>query len=216
MNLDCSRLKRVSADHISCLCGAYRACEEAGVPVRLESLPPGLIQVLGVLGLEELFGGNAEPGSNSRNRAFRWAAEGFRRVHVDQFRGEIKDVNRSSAVFLDYLKSLKLSEIAAFELQTVFYEIAMNIAAHGNTARDERIVFTAEADDTGIVMAFTDSGDPFDPTEHEVEYEPQSAGRERRKRGLGITMIRRLMDKITYCRKHDSINVLTAEKNWGS
>jgi len=213
--LDCAELKQVSAAHISNLCTAYRICEQEGVFVRLESPSPGLSRVLQVLDLDGLFGNDGETGRGGRRRAVRWAAEGYRRMYVDQFRGDAEEISRSSGLFLNYLKSLRLSEIETFELQTVFYEIAMNIAVHGNATENERIVFTAEAGDTGIVLAFTDSGDPFDPTRHEAEFEPQSAGKERRKRGIGITMIRRLTDKITYCRKHDSINVLTVEKNWG-
>lgn len=213
--LDCSQLTRVSADHISSLCGAYQVCERAGVAVKIESASPGLSRVLEVLDLDGLFGSNRNPARSSRRRARRWAAEGFRRMYVDQFRGDADDVNRSSEAFLQYLESLRLPKITAFELQTVFYEIAMNIAAHGNTAESERIVFTAEADDDGIALAFTDSGDPFDPTSLEADFEPRAAGRERRKRGIGMTMIRRLTDRITYCRKHDSINVLTVEKHWG-
>ncbi len=213
--LDCSHVNRVSADHISSLCGAYQSCEQAGVAVRLESASPGLSRVLEVLDLDGLFGSDGFPTRGDRRRAFRWAAEGFRRMHVDQFLGDSEEVNRSSVAFLKYLKSLRLPEIVAFELQTVFYEVAMNIAAHAKMNDRERIVFTAEADDTGIVLAFTDSGVPFDLTGYEADFEPTAAGKERRKRGIGITMIRRLTDKVTYCRKHDSINVLTVEKHWG-
>lgn len=214
LSLDCSQLKRVSADHIASLCGAYQICEREGVTVKLEAASPGLSRVLEVLELDGLFGNNGAPRQDDRRRASRWAAEGLRRMYVDQFKGNAGDVNRASEAFLNYLEALRLPDLVAFELQTVFYEIAMNIAAHGQTAKSERIVFTAEADDAGIVLAFTDSGIPFDLTGHEADFEPYAAGRERRKRGIGITMIRRLTDRITYCRKHDSINVLTVEKHW--
>lgn len=213
--LDCSQLKRVSADHISSLCGAYQSCERAGVSLRLTATSPGLARVLEVLDLDGLLLDRETTVKASRRTVCRWAAEGFRRMYVDQFRVDADDITRSSETFLCYLNSLRVPEITAFELQTVFYEIAMNIAAHSKTLEDERVVFTAEADDRGIVMAFTDSGEPFDPTTHEAVFEPKAAGKERKKRGLGITMIRRLTDKISYCRKHDSLNILKVEKHWG-
>lgn len=212
--VDCSKLKRVSAEHVSVLCSALQTCEQAGAAVRLSEVSAGLSRVLEVLDLGGLFDRDSDQTVGNRRRACRWAAAGFRRMYVDQFQSTPAEIKASSESFLKYLEALRLPEIVAFELQTVFYEIAMNICSHSYAGTEERIVFTAEADDRGIVMVFTDSGVPFDPTSHEDDFEPRTAAKERRKRGIGITLIKRLTDKITYCRKRELINVLTIEKHW--
>jgi anti-sigma regulatory factor (Ser/Thr protein kinase) len=63
-----------------------------------------------------------------------------------------------------------------------------------------------------MAMRFTDEGSPFDPTDGRHSFEPREAIRNRLRHGIGLTMIRRLVDSIEYERVGDKFNVVTLKK----
>jgi sigma-B regulation protein RsbU (phosphoserine phosphatase) len=77
--------------------------------------------------------------------------------------------------------------------------------AHGD------ITIEAQSNDLRLKFTIIDSGVPFDPTV-QAEVDTTLAAKERPIGGLGIHLIRKIMDSINYERV-DKLNVLTLRKN---
>lgn len=81
----------------------------------------------------------------------------------------------------------------------------MNYAYPGKTGMPVRL--SADVEGNVIIFTLEDDGEPFDPTKKEdpdimLEAEERPIG------GLGIFLVRQLMDEVTYQRKNDT-NILT-------
>ena len=68
----------------------------------------------------------------------------------------------------------------------------------------------ADIDDTYITFVLSDSGMPFDPTQKE-EVDTTLPAEQRKIGGLGIHLVRRIMDSVSYEYK-DHKNILTLRK----
>ena len=68
----------------------------------------------------------------------------------------------------------------------------------------------AEADDDFVTFVISDTGKPFDPTQKD-EVNTELSVEERPIGGLGIHLVRRMMDEISY-RYADHRNILTLRK----
>ena len=63
-----------------------------------------------------------------------------------------------------------------------------------------------------VTLRFADSGLLFDPTGRKSAFDPRQAIRLKQTNGIGLTMIKRLVDTISYERVGSRLNVLTLEK----
>ena len=92
-------------------------------------------------------------------------------------------------------------------------EIFTNIASYaypdGNGSVAVTVEFVFETQSLRII--FSDSGISFDPLEIS-EPDTSSALSERKIGGLGMFMVKKMMDSVEYCRK-DEKNILTLTKN---
>ena len=63
-----------------------------------------------------------------------------------------------------------------------------------------------------VSLRFADPGQPFDPTGRKTMFDPRQAIRLKQTNGIGLTMVKRLVDTISYERVGNRLNVLTLEK----
>lgn len=100
-----------------------------------------------------------------------------------------------------------------FQIEVSVDELFTNIASYAYPDGDGTA--TIRIDDSGkgaVTITFLDAGVPFDPLEHEdpditLLVEDRPIG------GLGIFMVRKTMDSVTYERR-DGMNVVTISKHW--
>jgi anti-sigma regulatory factor (Ser/Thr protein kinase)/anti-anti-sigma regulatory factor len=210
--VDCSLLEHTSSSHINALWEALTRCERAGITMRLTSAGYGLERVLRVLDLYDLFTVDEE----SREPAPVSRPVSLGRTQTAplnlEFEPDVDGVADALLRFHDHLKTLSVSEICAFDLETVFYEVAMNICRHGGLRPEDNISFSATLDGRYLCLRFTDSGSFFDPTKNPEDFSARRAIRRKQRHGLGLTMIRRLVDVISYERVDDELNVVTLRK----
>ena len=210
--IDCSLLEHASSAHINTLWNALTTCERAGTPLRLSSVGYGLERVLKVLDIYDLF--VVERLSEEPPPVAEW--HGLVRAGFEHFQVEIDptmdEINGVLLGFHDFLRKSDVSEICAFDLETVFYEVSTNIVRHSGLGLDKSISFSATLDTDGIRMRFTDAGSSFDPTRNAPCFDPRRAIRNKQRNGIGLTMIRRLVDDISYERVGDKFNVVTLRK----
>ncbi|MBN1212021.1 MAG: ATP-binding protein [candidate division Zixibacteria bacterium] len=213
LELDCSRIDLVTSSHINLLWEARTLCLERGIKIKLCFVSSGLIRVLKVLDLHEIFLGdkNELPEDALHQDHMEFQAIGEFKL---EFRAEANSITRALAEFRRYLSKLNLPMKGVIELEIVFYEVVTNIRLHSGVSSDATIMFNANSLKNKIVMVFTDQGKAFDPTSKEQNFDPDKAIKEKKKHGFGLTMITRMTNRMTYERRDDRINVLTLEKHW--
>jgi len=71
----------------------------------------------------------------------------------------------------------------------------------------------AKTSDDSLTLVIEDRGTPFDPTA-KADADTTLEAEERPIGGLGIHLVRQLMDSISYKRSDDGRNILTITKKW--
>ncbi len=211
ISLDCSRLENINSSQIGFLWQARQKCVKAGADIRLHSPSSGLICVLKVLDLQDLFQYTGRPDYGTRAQP---VGAVLTNSYVDEFKSEVDSINRALNNFTEFLSSLNLHHMTIFELQTIFYEVSTNIRTHSGMSKNESILFTVRTNDEKIVLVFADSGRRYDITRQPIDINPEMAGKNKQKSGFGIALIRRLADKIEYLGERTGLNILVLEKRW--
>jgi anti-sigma regulatory factor (Ser/Thr protein kinase)/anti-anti-sigma regulatory factor len=215
ITLDCSLLDHATSRHINVLWEAQTKCEQAGVPVRLLAVRFGLERVLRVLDLFDLFTiekVTARPADETTGGPPGKAAPAVLEIEIHSEREEISE---AVARLHDFVVRLGLPGSYAFDLETVFYEVATNIRRHSGLGKDDLMSFRMTLSAERITMRFADPGQPFDPTGRKAAFDPRQAIRLKQTNGIGLTMVKKLMDSISYERVGNRLNVLTLEKKLG-
>ena len=118
-------------------------------------------------------------------------------------------------LLLSVAGELRIPERETDHLLIAADEVFSNIAAYAYPGGEGTVeVQMAEPDGgTAIRLVFSDRGIPFDPL---AAAPPDTAAplAERRIGGLGIHVVRKLMDRVDYRRTEDGRNVLTLEKRF--
>ena len=115
--------------------------------------------------------------------------------------------------FIDAVcEELEIDMALAMSLNLAMEEAVVNVMDYAYPEGTEgEVDIEAIADETRLRFVISDSGKPFDPTAKE-EVDTTLSAEERPIGGLGIHLIRQLMDDISYERK-DGKNILRLSKN---
>lgn len=108
------------------------------------------------------------------------------------------------------LRAERVPEATVLDLRLVAEEVLTNVAKYGHDdteAHLARIGLTLGPDE--VTLEFRDDGRPFDPLQPPAE--PPAPGGERSIGGLGLTLVRALVDDAAYARIGPE-NVLTVRK----
>ena len=109
------------------------------------------------------------------------------------------------------LEQMELPMKTQMQIDLAVEEIFVNIAHYAYSPEDGMAIIEVElTEDPRVVITFIDSGKPFNPLANEDPDITQTAD-ERKIGGLGIFMVKKSMDKVSYEYK-DGHNVLTIEK----
>ena len=100
----------------------------------------------------------------------------------------------------------------AFQIQLVLDEIGDNLVEHRTASQGTHMAVTLVSDDQAVTVEVVDDGIAFDPIEDAPEADITSTLEDRPIGGLGLHLIRNLMDEINY-RREDGKNILTLVKH---
>lgn len=214
--LDCSQLSQVVSSHINILWQIRLDCDKAGISLKLESVPEKLKRVLQLLDLYELFVQEPDvpqetPVKEEETQSYIPENAKFKTI----FTSSSEQIGQALLKFKNFLDNLPLPQVFSFELETVFYEVATNIRLYGEVRKSDRIEFSMHPEENKVIMIFKYNGIYFDPTLYNYDFDPAETARLRKKRGYGLTMIKRMTDSINYQRIGNSTNVLVLEKKLG-
>jgi anti-sigma regulatory factor (Ser/Thr protein kinase)/anti-anti-sigma regulatory factor len=214
ISIDCSKLSAVSSSHIGILWLAWENCQKNDIKIRLLYPAPALIRVLQILNMTEFFMLERDPEAVDKNKTRFIQTDIIHQKYDDIFNATIDDINKALKRYENFLLQIRLPRDVAFDLKTVFYEVAYNIYDHGTLGPRDEIAFTADLYNNRIVMEFSDRGLPFDPTSQEINHHLEDAINNRRIRGFGLMMINKLIDSISYVYRDNCKNILKLEKTW--
>ena len=112
----------------------------------------------------------------------------------------------------DFWTVERLPDSARFPFELALEEIFINVVMHGSHGRDDVWAdVTLRYEHHHAEMVLRDNGNPFDPLAAPPP-DLDAAMEDRPVGGLGIHLIRTLMDEVTY-RSVDGCNVLTLRKH---
>lgn len=117
------------------------------------------------------------------------------------------------ATFVEELcEELGVGPALVFNLNLALEEAVTNVIMYA-FPQEELHTFTLRARKEGAVLSFElqDGGAPFDPTTEAPETDTTLSAEERPIGGLGIFLIRQIMDTVSY-RREDGCNILTMTK----
>jgi len=214
VEIDCSRIGRVTSSHINILWQARIQCTAVGSELSLISPSADLIRVLRALDLYEVF--IPQPGRQAETEFLpgKTGPLDSGQAFDLSFKPDARSIDSALTAFRDFLEQIKVVGTPAFELETAFYEVATNIRIHGQLGNEDTVEFTAECLPDRLSMRFIDPGRPFNYEALQSDFDPGQAMAEGRKRGFGLVMISRLTDNVRYERRDKRYNVLTVEKSW--
>ncbi|MCD6161059.1 MAG: ATP-binding protein [candidate division Zixibacteria bacterium] len=216
IKLNCSQLKQTTSTHIGLLWQAREIFEEKGIKMSLLWPTPELIRVLKVLNLTEFFNFDGDSQTIDRTEFISFEISASPEIYRDEFIADNESLNKALEKFKQFLIRINLTKYISFDLIIIFYEVGNNICTHGTTNGSNKVIFKAKVFNNRIVMQFEDNGLPFNPTEKMTDFHPLEAAKKRQKRGFGLSIIKKLIDDISYTYSDNGMNKLTLEKRWSN
>ena len=127
-------------------------------------------------------------------------------------KNEIAEINKL-ALFIEELgEELNLTPELVFNLNLVLEEAVSNVILYAYPKEEhQEIVLTTKISDKSLIFVLTDSGKEFDPTQA-PDADVTLSAEEREIGGLGIFLIRQIMNKVEY-QRIEGKNVLTLGKD---
>lgn len=127
------------------------------------------------------------------------------------FKNQLTEIERLGQVVEDFAESHSLPPKLTFELNVALEEILTNVISYGYSDADEHDILLRLAYANGTVIAeVEDDGQPFNPLAAPPP-DTNAPLEERRVGGLGIHLVRKLMDGVAY-RREEEKNRLTMQK----
>lgn len=214
--INCERLGRPISKNIFTLWRAYQDCRESGIAARLDNVSSQLTRILVAMDLYDLM---ISPGSEKISAYAGSEGEIFILESIPdefciEFHPDIDGINSSMNEFKEYLVRLEIPNVLLYDLITVFYEIATNIGSYSQLEICDQVSFKAVPALDKIRLDFEYPGIEFDPRTLKTEFNPQKAILVRQDHGLGLILVKKIIDSIIYDRINKERNLLTLEKRW--
>jgi anti-sigma regulatory factor (Ser/Thr protein kinase) len=124
---------------------------------------------------------------------------------------DIAEISKLSAFIEEIGEEFSLTPDVVFNLNLVLEEAIVNVINYAYPKEEHQSIYLSAAlHDDSIVFVLTDTGKEFDPTQV-PEADITLSAEERPIGGLGIFLIRQIMNEVKY-QRIEGKNVLTLEK----
>ncbi len=124
----------------------------------------------------------------------------------------ISEIRMLSNTVKEFSEENSLSGEVTHDIQLVLEEIFSNIVFYGFSDQDEhQIAISFSLRNNTLVLEIKDDGIPFNPMESKIP-DLDIPIEERKTGGMGIHIVRELVDEIEYSRKQNN-NILVMKKN---
>lgn len=159
------------------------------------------------------FTGNAEQSDDLTMLVIHYAPKKFESILTERLvmKNNIGEMSHFSNFIKSVTERLKIAEPLAREIRLAVEEAVVNVMEYAYpNGTGGNVTVDMMSDGDLLKVKITDNGMPFDPTEKERADTTLSA-EERQIGGLGILLVREMMDSINYERKNGQ-NILTLTK----
>ena len=127
-------------------------------------------------------------------------------------KNEVAELERLAIFIEQVAEESNLDPETTMNLNLALEEVVSNVILYAYPQKmGEDITITAQLDGGTLVFTITDKGEEFDPTKVEEADVTLDAG-DRQIGGLGIFIVRNIMNEVTYQRLEGK-NILTLKKN---
>jgi sigma-B regulation protein RsbU (phosphoserine phosphatase) len=131
-----------------------------------------------------------------------------RRELIVEIRNDLAEIDRVNQEFNEFAEHNGMSPAISPKLNIAFDELLNNIISYGfEEGTEHQIRVTAEYVDPRLVVTVTDDGIPFNPFD-KVGPDITLSIEEREIGGLGIHIVKKMMDSVSY-KRHRECNVVT-------
>ncbi|MGM9733077.1 MAG: ATP-binding protein [Prevotella sp.] len=125
---------------------------------------------------------------------------------------QIEELERLAIFVEEVSEELGLDPETTMNLNLALEEVVSNVILYAYPQEmGEKITIMAQTEKQSLIFTITDKGKEFDPTKVE-EADVTLSAEEREIGGLGIFIVKNIMNEVTYQRL-DGKNILTLKKN---
>jgi len=177
----------------------------------IERSPESLLQML--TATEEQFAQGADQSDDLTMLAMVYTPQESKQIMNQTLvlKNNLSEVKRLNAFVADVTSTLDIEPSLGKKLKLAVEEAVVNVIDYAyKPGVDGQITLTAQSDGHTLKFTIKDSGTPFDPTEM-AKADTSLSAEDRPIGGLGILLVRELMDTINYEYTNDQ-NVLTLSK----
>jgi serine/threonine-protein kinase RsbW len=205
--VDCAALDYVSSAGLRVFLVSARAAQRAGIAFALCALQPAVREVFDVSGFSRIMTVYAD-------RATALAATAPARVN--ERRTSVPADAAQLTVLTKFLQEFwcaaSLPPAQAMNFELALEEVFTNVVSHGSSPGTvPRVELSLVLADGGVVMSIEDDGAAFDPLTLPQPNIEATIG-DRRVGGLGVYLVRKLMDAVSY-QRNGSRNQLRMSKH---
>ena len=123
----------------------------------------------------------------------------------------VEELENINAAVADFAAAEKWPPGFVFRVHLVLEELSLNIMNHGKDRNLHEIEITLTSEAAALTIEIVDDGRPFNPLKDAPEPDLKSALEDRPVGGLGIHLVRTMMDELHY-RREQGRNHLTLVK----
>ncbi len=116
---------------------------------------------------------------------------------------EAADLPRIQSAIGEFSREQDWPPDIEFQVDLVLEELVLNVVNHGSLGGEGEINIELVSDPEAVVIQIIDDGRPFDPLTDAPEPDTESGIEDRAVGGLGIHLVRTMMDDVTYRREEN-------------
>lgn len=116
---------------------------------------------------------------------------------------EASDLPRIQSAIGEFSREQDWPPDIEFQVDLVLEELVLNVVHHGSDGGEGEISIELISDEEAVIIDIIDDGRPFDPLTDAPEPDTDSGIEDRAVGGLGIHLVRTMMDDVTYRREEN-------------
>ena len=116
---------------------------------------------------------------------------------------EVAELPRIQSAIGEFSREQDWPPDIEFQVDLVLEELVLNFVNHGSRGGEGEINIELVSDPEAVIIQITDDGRPFDPLTDAPEPDTESGIEDRAVGGLGIHLVRTMMDDVTYRREEN-------------
>ncbi len=125
---------------------------------------------------------------------------------------EAADLPRIQAAIGEFSREQDWPPDIEFQIDLVLEELVLNVVNHGSGGGAGEIAIELLSDAEAVTIEIIDDGKPFDPLTDAPDPDTESSIENRAVGGLGIHLVRTMMDEVSYRREENRNHMILVKR----